>query len=143
MPPQGGESAERLLKAATDAAPASLQPVLASVAARIKTKPADVDTDDDDDATESVAAEGWVLMISVVSLLGCGKQHVVSYSIKYALGMGSGPYIETKLADIDTDNDDATESVAAEGWVAACHSGAMPLSVLLQTHQSWRACCSI
>ena len=57
---QGGESAERLLKAATDAAPASLQPVLASVAARIKTKPTDVDTDDDD-ASESVAAEGWVI----------------------------------------------------------------------------------
>jgi hypothetical protein len=57
---QGGEGAERLLKAATDAAPASLQPMLASVAARIKTKPADVDTDDDE-ASESVAAEGWVM----------------------------------------------------------------------------------
>jgi hypothetical protein len=55
--PQGGESAERLLKAATDAAPASLQPMLASVAARIKTKPADIDTDG---ASDSVAAEGWV-----------------------------------------------------------------------------------
>lgn len=60
VPPQGGEGAERLLKAATDAAPASLQPMLASVAARIKTKPADVDTDDDG-ASESVAAEGWVV----------------------------------------------------------------------------------